>query len=181
MALFKGGGPFIEGVAGDHDLRGDLLRGEIAHEGLRAGMAEGAVQRTADLGRDAERPAIHADAGDVDAFAFDAGGKARQPFLGAVFGNLMIGDLRAVQRETRGQFGAQLLADIGHALKAGGAEILAPARDLLGPHGGLLGIKPHGLKFCLQRRQGHSGEGTGALRLVGRTREIECDCHEIAL
>ena len=53
-AVFGRGRPFAECVAGDHDLRGDLLRGEIAHEGLCAGMAEGAVERAADLGGHAE-------------------------------------------------------------------------------------------------------------------------------
>ena len=93
----------------------------------------------------------------------------------------MIGDLRAVERETLGQFGPQFLADIGHVFKACGPEILAPARDLLGPHRGLLGVEAHGFQLGLERGQGHAGQGFGSLGQVGALRKIKCGRHEIAL
>ena len=63
-------GKVAEPVAGDEELRHDLARREVAHEPLRAGVAEGAGQRAADLARDAERPAVRF--GDIDAFDLGA-------------------------------------------------------------------------------------------------------------
>ena len=57
-------------VARHHHLGDDLLGLEVAHQALRAGMAEGAGQRAADLAGDAERAAI--DLGDIDAFDLGA-------------------------------------------------------------------------------------------------------------
>ena len=41
--------PVAEVVAGDHDLADDLGGGQVAHQPLGAGVAEGAGQRAADL------------------------------------------------------------------------------------------------------------------------------------
>ena len=48
--------------------------GQVAHQPLRAGVAEGAVQRAADLAGDAER-ARAGDVGDEDGLDLDAGAK----------------------------------------------------------------------------------------------------------
>jgi hypothetical protein len=99
-------GKIAEPVARHHQLRHDLLGGEIAHQTLRAGVAEGAGQRAADLARDAERAAI--DLGDVDAFDLGAAitragrGHPDQPFAGAVGRNLLGCDLWQVERECSG-------------------------------------------------------------------------------
>jgi hypothetical protein len=45
--------PFAQRVARHHDLPDDLLGPEISHQQLRAGMAEAAIERAADLGGDA--------------------------------------------------------------------------------------------------------------------------------
>ncbi len=74
-------------------------RGQVAHEALRAGVAEGAGERAADLARDAERAAI--DLGDVDALDLRAlverarRRHADQPLAGAVLRDLLGDDLRA--------------------------------------------------------------------------------------
>ena len=47
-------------------LADDFAGGEIAHQALGAGVAEGAVERAADLARHAQRAAL--GVGDVDAF-----------------------------------------------------------------------------------------------------------------
>src|SRR5947199_126748 len=49
---------FAQRVTRDHHLRDDLLRPQITHQPLRAGVAKGAGQRTADLGGHAQGPAI---------------------------------------------------------------------------------------------------------------------------
>ena len=41
--------PFVQIVARDHDLADDLACGQIAHQFLRACVAEGTGQRAADL------------------------------------------------------------------------------------------------------------------------------------
>ena len=52
-------------VAGDDELGDDLGRGQVAHQALRARVAERAGERAADLARNAQSAAI--DLGDVDA------------------------------------------------------------------------------------------------------------------
>jgi hypothetical protein len=83
----SGGGKIAQAVARDEDLPDNLLGSQVAHQLLRAGMAERAGERTADLGGDAERAA--ALLGDIDRLRLDrtsgaAGGKAQQPFARAV-------------------------------------------------------------------------------------------------
>ena len=87
-----------EAVAGEQDLADDLFGGQVADELLRAGVAEGAGERAADLARQAERAA--AFLGDVDGLDLDrpagaARRKAQQPLPRAVLGNLLGDDFRA--------------------------------------------------------------------------------------
>src|SRR5262245_6440404 len=119
--------PVAETVARDHDLADDLAGGEIAHQALRAGMAERAGERATDLARDAERAAV--GLGDVDAFDLVrplAGMFARQPdepLARAVDRGLLGHDLGAREREPRVQRRAQLLRYAGHR-----GEVLRPAQ-----------------------------------------------------
>src|SRR5262245_9669787 len=64
-ARARGSQPITEAIARDHDLPDDLAGREVAHEPLRAGMAERAGERAADLARDAKRAAV--GLGNVDA------------------------------------------------------------------------------------------------------------------
>ena len=72
--------------------RDDLLRRQIAHQLLRAGVAEGAIERAADLARDAERAAIAL--GNIDAFDFGALVQRDRP------GRMRISHLRVPSVET---------------------------------------------------------------------------------
>ena len=80
--------PISQAVACDHDLADDLTRGEIAHEALRAGVAERTIERAADLTRQTERAAIGFR--DVDALhlvrtlACVFAGKTKEPLARAV-------------------------------------------------------------------------------------------------
>ena len=94
-----GAGPVAEPVAGERDLADDLARGQIAHETLRAGIAEGTGERAADLARNAERAAIFL--GDVDGLDLLAVFEAKQPFAGAVDRDLLGHDLRAARAQKR--------------------------------------------------------------------------------
>ena len=85
-------GPVVEAVARHHDLADDFARGEVAHQPLRAGVAERAVQRAADLRGNAQRAAVGFR--NIDALDFMrlldavAARQSQQPFAGAVVGDL---------------------------------------------------------------------------------------------
>ena len=106
--------------------------GEVAHQALRAGMAERAGQRAADLARDAQRAAVFL--GDIDGLDLLAVGKPKQPFARAVDRDLLGHDLGPRQREARGQFAAQLLGDVGHGGEIGRAAHIEPAPELAHAH-----------------------------------------------
>ena len=127
-----------EPVAGDQDLADDLLGGQVAHQLLRAGVAEGAGERAADLAREAERAA--AFLGDVDGLDLDrpagaARRKAQQPFARAVLGDLLGDDLRpgdgdsAPASAARSSFETLVMAP-----KVGDAAHVDPVPELAGAH-----------------------------------------------
>ena len=90
---------------------------QIAHQPLRAGVAERAGERAADLARDAQRAAIVF--GDVDGLDSPCRrASAQQPFARAVDRHLLGDDLRPVEGEASRQLGAQLLGDVGHARRS---------------------------------------------------------------
>ena len=93
---------------------------EVAHQPLRAGMAERAGQRAADLARDAERAAVLL--GDIDGLDFLAVVETEQPFARAVDRDLLGHDLGPRQREALGKLAAQLLGDVGHGGEGGNAR-----------------------------------------------------------
>ena len=86
-------GPVIEAIARHHDLADDLAGGEVAHQPLRAGVAERAGQRAADLRGNAQRAAV--GFGNIDALDLMrllegiAARQPQQPFAGAVVGDLL--------------------------------------------------------------------------------------------
>ena len=92
--------------------------GEVAHQPLRAGVAERAGERAADLARDAERAAVgfrDVDALDlVRALAGMLAGQPQQPFARAVDRHLLGHHFRPRQREMRVERRAQLLRHAGH-------------------------------------------------------------------
>ena len=94
--------PIADAVARQEDLADDLLRREIANEALRARMAEGAVERAADLAGDAQRAALGLR--NVDGLDFrrlaaaPQRGQPQQPLARAVDRHLLGDDLRPRQR-----------------------------------------------------------------------------------
>ena len=133
LAPVRGRRPFAQVVPGDLHLGDDLAGGEVADQALGAGVAEGAVQRAADLTGDAEG-ARAGDVGDEHRLGLDPRRELDQPLDHPVLGLLAGGDLRAGQSEVLGQGRAVLLGDVGHRLEVGDPEIVDPAPDLAGPH-----------------------------------------------
>ena len=108
-AVFLGGRPFAEVVAGHLHLGDDLGGGQVAHQGLGAGVAEGAVQRAADLAGDAQRAGA-ADVGNVDASRPRCPGAVRISHLRVPsLAHLALDDLGPGEGEALGQRGAGLL------------------------------------------------------------------------
>ena len=131
-------GPVVEAVARHHDLADDFTRREIAHQPLRAGVAERAIQRAADLRGNAERAAVgFRDVDTLDLVRFletVAARQAQQPFAGAVAGNLLGDHLGARHGEIHVQLGAGVLGDAGHLVKIPGAAEVDPVPQLLHAH-----------------------------------------------
>src|SRR5215204_677878 len=133
-----GSRPFSRAPSGGDRLRRDLLRRQVADEPLRAGVAERAGQRAADLARDAERAAVAL--GDVDALDLGASvARARrrhadQPLAGAVLRDLLGDDLGTIERVGVGKRSPQALADVRHVLEAAGAAKVDPVPELRGAH-----------------------------------------------
>ena len=130
--------PVADAVARQQHLADDLRRLEVAHQSLRAGVAERAGERAADLARDAQRAAV--GLGNVDGLDLGgarlvaADGQPQQPLARAVDRHLLGGDLRAIQAIGLRQRGAQLLGDVRHVLERGGAAHVHPAPQLADPH-----------------------------------------------
>ena len=83
--LFLGGArhrPFVQIIARQHDLTDNLGRGQVAHQFLRAGVAEGTGQRAAHLRGDAQRAAV--GFGDIDHLDLMPALDAHQIFARAV-------------------------------------------------------------------------------------------------
>ncbi len=164
-------------VARHQHLRDDLGGGEVAHEALRARVAEGTVERAAHLAGDAERAAVALR--DIDALhlvrllAGGVGGQAQQPFAGAVLRDLLHHDLRPRQRIMLRETGAQMLGDVGHLVERGGPAQIDPVPELVHAHaqfplGDARGGQRHAELLPVQpgeagqkRATGHGGHGFG--------------------
>ncbi|MNE09515.1 hypothetical protein D3C80_1021890 [compost metagenome] len=174
-AVFLGRRPFLQVVAGHLDLGHDLGGGQVADQFLRAGVAEGAVQGAADLGRDAQG-AGPAHVGNIDGLDLDARRGADQVFARAVPGDLTLDDLGAGQGEGLGQGRAGLLADVAHQGEVGDAVVVDPAPDLGGAHFRLLGRAD--LRFDQRIAQAlarQTGQVDGGFNCGGSTRKVERD------
>jgi hypothetical protein len=136
-AVFLGRRPFAEVVAGHLHLGHDLGGGQVADQGLGAGVAEGAVERATHLARHTERAGA-ADVGDVDALDLNAGRRADQPLTRTVLGDLPLDDLRPIEGEGLGQGRAHLLGHVAHGGEVGDAVVVDPPPELGGPHPRLL-------------------------------------------
>ncbi len=118
-------------------------------------MAEGAVQSAADLAGHAESTCL-ADIGNIDALAFDAGAEAGQPFLRAITRDLVICNLGPGEDEFLAQLRAQVLGDIGHAVKFLNTEMVHPAAQLFCAHASFLRLQTKRFHLCFQSRKGQA-------------------------
>src|SRR5262249_6224057 len=107
--------PIVEAIARDRDLTDDLAGREVAYEPLRAGVAERAGERAADLTGEAKRTAVRLR--DINAFDLMRplervlAGQAQEPFARAVGRDLLGHDFGTCQREMLLERRAQLSRD----------------------------------------------------------------------
>ena len=132
-------GPVADPVPRDDELRHDLGGGQVAHEALRAGVAERAGEGAADLARDAQRAAI--DLRNVDALDLGAlvertrRGHADEPLARAVLRDLLGDDRRAVEGVDRGERAwRRPLPTFVMASKVAGAAQIDPVPELGDAH-----------------------------------------------
>src|SRR5690606_28237067 len=112
----------------------DLAGREVAREAERAGRAEAAGERAADLGRDAERVSpLLRDEDGLDPSPVEG---AEQQLLRAVDRTLLGDDLERLERELRRDLAAQTGGQIAHLLEIGRVLLVEPARDLVRAIGG---------------------------------------------
>ena len=124
--------PFAKPVARHHDLADDLAGGQIAHQPLRAGVAEAAGERAADLARNAERAAILL--GDVDGLDFLAVARSAAAICACRRPRPARSRSRAAPSvKALGELAAKLLGDVGHGGEVGGAAVIEPAPELAAP------------------------------------------------
>ena len=130
--------PVADAVAREQDLPDDLGRIEVAHEALRARVAEAASQRAAHLRGDAQRAAValrNVDGLDLGRPRLvPALRQPQQPLARAVDGDLLGDDLGPVERVELFEPGAQLLRDVGHLVERGHAADVEPAPQLDDAH-----------------------------------------------
>ena len=124
--------PFAQIVARQHDLAHNLGRRQVAHQLLRAGVAEGTGQRAADLGRNAQRPAPLF--GDIDRLHLMPAGNAHQIFARAVGADLAGNNLGQLNGKVPGQPRPEVLGQVGHLCKIAHPPIVQPLPDLAHAH-----------------------------------------------
>ena len=115
--LAGGAGPFAVGVAQRHELADDLGRREVARERLRAGVAEPAGERAADLRGEAGRTADFLQRRDIDALHLLRVAEAEQEFFRAVLAGLPRRERGPADREPLRQSRLQRPRDRGHRAK----------------------------------------------------------------
>src|SRR5262249_17009133 len=130
--------PISQAIARDHDLANDLAGGEIAHEALRAGVAERAIQGAADLAGETERAAVRFRNVDglhlMGTLVYLLAGKPQEPFARAVRRDLLRHDLRSGQCEMLIESRAQLLGHVRHLGKVFRSAHVEPVPELLHAH-----------------------------------------------
>ena len=150
-------------IARQQDLADDLLGLQVAHQPLRAGVAERAGERAADLARDAQRAAV--GLGDVD--GLDLGRARLVPARGSRSSHLRVPSTetcsvtisRPLERVGCRERGAQVLGDVRHGIERGGAARVDPAPQLADAHVELLVRHADGGQRSLQLRAAEAREG----------------------
>jgi hypothetical protein len=166
--------PFVKIVARHHDLAHDFARREVAHQLLRAGMAERTGQRAPHLGGDAQRAAI--GFGDIDDLDLMPPGDAGEVFARAICTDLFRDHLGDFDHELLGQLRAIGLGEVRHLGKIAHAPLIDPLPDLVHPHLGLLFRRAMGDQRLAQRLAGEADEVHGPLgQLAGDGQHILCD------
>ncbi len=132
-------GKIAQPLARHQNLAEDFTGSEIAHQRLRAGVAERAGQRASHLGAHAQRAAVVL--GDVDGLDLDRRqvrvqriAEAKQPFARAVDRDLLADDLRPVEQEMVAQRLPDPLLDVAHPLEIGDAVDVDPVPQLARAH-----------------------------------------------
>ncbi len=138
------------------ELADDLGGGEVAVEALLARRTKGAVERAADLARDAQRAA----AGLGDEYGLDSIAAAdfivdpQQPLARAIGSDGITHRHGAADFGFFRQFGTQRLGDVGHPLEVVFAETMHPAQHLARTEGLLAPLrKPGGQTFGVEIEQ----------------------------
>ena len=128
----------VQTIPGDQHLGDDFRRREIAHQLLRAGVAEGAIQCAADLAGDTQRAPLAL--GNINAFhlcsTIEPAGRSEpdQPFAGAILADLLADNPGALQRIGFSQPLAQRFRDSGHIIEIRRAAHIDPMPELRHPH-----------------------------------------------
>ena len=153
---FAGGrAPFGQIVPGDLDLGHDLIGRQVAHQRLGAGMTKGAIERAADLARNAKRAVSAADLGDENGFGLDSRSETDQPFHRPVAALPPVDDLGPTQCKLLGQGGTRFPSDIAHRIEVGDPVIVDPPPDLTCPHPS----RRRGYDPAIDERRCHPGAG----------------------
>ena len=168
------GRPFAERVAGEHHLADDLRRLEVAHQPHRAGVAEGAIERAADLARHAQGAAV--GVGDEHHLEVMAVVGAQQPFAGAVGRHLRLDHFGPRDDEALGEPRLLRLGDVGHRRKVADPAIVDPVPHLLGAQLGLPRLEPRRFERGADRvlaagRPARPGRRRAAARARARARD----------
>ncbi len=122
--------PLADGIARQHELADDLAGLEVAHELLRAGMAELAGERAADLRGDAQGAAVLLR--NVHGLDEIAVGEPQEPLARAVRGLLVAHGHGTGEREVPLERLAQPARERGHRGEVGRAAVIDPVPELAG-------------------------------------------------
>ena len=167
-----GDGPFVQIIACHHYLADDFGSGEVTHQFLRAGVAEGTCQSTAHLAGNAQGAAI--GFGDIDDFYFVTTGDAHQVFAGAIFRDLFADHLWDGDLKTFFQLGTQGFGEICHLGEVAFSPLVNPLPDLTDPHLGLFFRDPNTDQRLAHGIAGHADEIAFAAlgQLAGQGQDI---------
>ena len=123
--------PFMINIAHHHKLADNFSCRQIAGNFLRPSMTESAADGTADLGWNTNRTSVCF--GNINRFNPLPVGKFQQPFVRFITRKLFSYDFRTRNRKLIGQFGPQILWQIGHLVKRNRPLNIQPLIQLFGP------------------------------------------------
>ena len=164
-------GPFIQIIARQHDLTNDLRCGQVAHQFLRARMAERTGQRAANLGRHAQRSSAFLR--NVDNLNLVAARNTNEVFAGAIFGHQLCHQLRTLNHEILGEHLAIVFGQVGHDVEIGHTPVVDPLPHLIEAHLGLLLGRT-----CFDQCLTHLFAGH-ASKVFGSLRQFAGDCQDV--